>query len=190
MNELDSRPSLGRFGVTARLFHLVDEMPRDKQLILLKQLLGERITSHLCKLVIGMTDEQIQRLCEQLEDLPFEDAQVTTINLDDDAASMRQISRTSCQLKAICVAEGHTFESVITDISTVGMFIKPPPAACPAGTLIRVSCRLPGRPKALVLNGEVLRNEEAGIAVRLTGVSAEQDSAIRYFILNRSQNQI
>lgn len=185
MNELDSRPGVGRFGVTARLFHLVDEMPKDKQLILLKQLLGERITSHLCKLIVEMSDDQLQRLCEQLEELPFEDAPVTTINLDEDGATMRQISRTSCQLKAICVADGHTFESVITDISTVGMFIKSPPEAYPAGKPIRVSCRLPGREKALVLNGEVLRSEAAGIAVRLTGLSAEQETAIRQFILNR-----
>jgi hypothetical protein len=185
MNELDSQASMGRFGVTTRLFHLVDEMPRDKQLILLKQLLGERITSHLCKLIIEMNDDQLQRLCDQLEELPFEDAPVTTINLDEDSAPMRQIPRTSCQLKAICVADGRTFESVITDISTVGMFIKSPPAAYPAGNPIRVSCRLPGREKALVLSGQVLRSETAGIAVRLTGLSAEQESAIRQFILNR-----
>ena len=185
MNELDSQASVGRFGVTTRLFHLVDEMPKDKQLILLKQLLGERITSHLCKLIIEMKDDQLQRLCDQLEELPFEDAPVTTINLDEDGAPMRQISRTSCHLKAICVADGRTFESVITDISTVGMFIKSPPAAYPAGKPIRVSCRLPGREKALVLSGQVLRSETTGIAVRLTGLSAEQESAIRQFILNR-----
>jgi hypothetical protein len=97
MIELDSRPSVGRFEVTARLFHLVDEMPKDKQLILLRQLLGERITTHLCTLIVEMTDDQIQRLCEELEELPFEDAPVTTINLDEDGAPMRQISRTSCQ---------------------------------------------------------------------------------------------
>jgi len=185
MNELDSQASLGRFGVTTRLFHLVDEMPKDKQLILLKQLLGERITSHLCKLIIEMNDDQLQLLCDQLEELPFEDAPVTTINLDEDGAPMRQISRTSCQLKAICVADGRTFESVITDISTVGMFLKSPSAAYPAGKPIRVSCRLPGREKALVLSGQVLRSEAAGIAVRLTGLSAEQETAIRQFILNR-----
>jgi hypothetical protein len=185
MIEMDSQASLGRFGVTTRLFHLVDEMPRDKQLILLKQLLGERITSHLCKLIIEMNDDQLQHLCDQLEELPFEEAPVTTINLDEDGAPMRQISRTSCQLKAICVADGRTFESVITDISTVGMFIKSPPAAYPAGKPIRVSCRLPGREKALVLSGQVLRSEAAGIAVRLTGLSAEQETAIRQFILNR-----
>lgn len=185
MNELDSRAGLGRFGVTTRLFHLVDEMPKDKQLILLRQLLGERITSHLCKLIVDMTDDELQRLCDQLEELPFEDAPVTTINLEEDGAPMRQISRKACQLKAICVADGHTFESIITDISTVGMFIKSPPAVYPAGKPIRVSCRLPGREKALLLSGEVLRSEAAGIALRLTGLNAEQETAIRQFILNR-----
>jgi hypothetical protein len=36
-----------------------------------------------------------------------------------------------------------------------------------------------------VLNGEVLRSEAAGIAVRLTRVSADQETAIRQFILKR-----
>jgi hypothetical protein len=180
METIDSR--LGRFAVTAHLFRLVDELPKDKQLILLKQLLGDRISAHLCKMVIEMPEEQRQQLGARLEAETLDDGPVTTLHLDDEAASMRQIFRKSCWLKAICVVSGRTFESMITDISTDGMFVK---AAVehPIGTPIRISCRLPGRDKALVLNGAILRSETGGIGVRLKGLTAEQEAAIRSFIL-------
>lgn len=180
MEPIESR--LGRFAVTAHLFRLVDELPKDKQLILLKQLLGDRISAHLCKMVIEMPEEQRQQLSERLEAETLDDGPVTTLHLDDEAASIRQIFRKSCRLKAICVVNGRTFESVITDISTDGMFVKAA-ADYPLGTPIRISCRLPGRDKALVLSGEILRSEPGGIGVRMKGLTAAQAEAIRTFIL-------
>lgn len=183
MDAIASR--LGRFAVTAQLFQLVDELPKDKQLILLKQLLGDRIGAHLCKMVIEMSEEQRQQLGEHLAAETLDDGPVTTLHLDDEAASIRQIFRKTCWLKAICVVGGRTFESTITDISTDGMFVKAA-AEYPLGTPIRVSCRLPGREKALVLNGEILRSEPGGIGIRLKGLSAEQEAAVRSFILARA----
>lgn len=180
---MDSHESgLGRFAVTAQLFRLVDELPKDKQLILLKQLLGARISAYLCKMVIEMPEEQRQELGAHLEAGSPDDGAVTTLHLDDEAASIRQIFRKSCRLKAICVVGGRTFESVITDISSDGMFVKAA-AEYPLGTPIRISCRIPGRDKALVLSGEVLRSEPGGIGVRLKGLTADQQEAIRKFIL-------
>ncbi len=183
METIESR--LGRFAVTAQLFRLVDELPKDKQLILLKQLLGDRISSHLCKMVIEMPEEQRQQLGEHLAAETLDDGPVTTLHLDDEAASIRQIFRQSCWLKAICVVGGRTFESIITDISTDGMFVKAA-AEYSLGTPIRISCRLPGHAKALVLSGEVLRSEPGGIGVRLKGLTAVQEEAIRTFILARA----
>ncbi|MCU0561187.1 MAG: PilZ domain-containing protein [Desulfobacterales bacterium] len=179
-----SESNLGRFAVTAQLFRLVDELPKDKQLILLKQLLGTRISAHLCKMVIAMPEEERQALSAHLEAGTPDEGPVTTLHLDDEAASIRQIIRKSCWLKAICVVGGRTFESMITDISSDGMFVKAA-AEYPLGTPIRISCRLPGRDKALVLSGEVLRSEPGGIGVRLRGLTAEQQEAIRTFILVR-----
>lgn len=182
MDSTESR--LGRFAVTAHLFRLVDELPKDKQLILLKQLLGSRISAHLCKMIIEMPEEQRQQLSEHLAAESPENGPVTTLHLDDEAASIRQIFRKSCWLKAICVVAGRTFESMITDISSDGVFIKAA-AEYPPGTPIRISCRLPGRDKALVLSGEILRSEPGGIGVRLKGLTADQQEAIRTFIHTR-----
>jgi hypothetical protein len=179
MEEMAAR--LGRFSTTARLFTLVDELPRDKQLILLKQLLGDRITTHLYKLVLEMPDEQQTRLLEQMLDFPFSDAAVTTLTLDDDEALIRQMQRTSCRLRAVCVLDANTFDGIITDISTVGMFIKTE-RSFPPGKPIRISCRLPGLERPLILNGEILRSEPSGIGIRLKSLPADQDRAIRAFI--------
>ena len=174
-------PRLGRFSTTARLFALVDEMPRDKQLILLKQLLGDRITTHLYQLVLDMPEEQQQRMLEQLAEFPFGETPVTTLNLDEDETLIRQIQRKSCRLRAVCVLDTSTFDGIITDISTVGMFIKTE-RSFPIGKPIRVSCRLPDLEKALILKGEILRIEPSGIGIRLKDLTTDQDKAIRAFI--------
>lgn len=179
MEEMAAR--LGRFSTTGRLFTLVDELPRDKQLILLKQLLGDRITTHLFKLVMEMSEEQQTRLLEQMLDFPFSDAVVTTLTLDDDDALIRQMQRASCRLRAVCVLDANTFDGIITDISTVGMFIKTE-RSYPPGKPIRISCRLPGLERPLILNGEILRNEHAGIGIRLKSLPADQEKAILAFI--------
>jgi len=175
---------LARFGTTARLFSLVEQLPKDQQLVLLKQLLGERITQHLYKLVIEMPEERRQRLFEQLMESPPEPAEVTTINLDEDDSPMRQIQRRACHLHAVCVLDSSTFDGTITDISTVGMFIKTE-RSFPVAKPIRVSCRLPGLERPLILSGDIIRSEPAGIGIRLKNLRPEQERAIHGFINQR-----
>jgi hypothetical protein len=179
-----SFPGTGRFDVTAHLFRLVEALPKDKKLILLKQLLGNRVSTYLCKLILDLPEDRRLSLLDQLAGPPFEDAPVTTIDLDAGDSQMRQKARTACHLRAVCLVDGRTFDTVITDLSTVGMFIQTP-SAYPPGKPIRVGCRLPDRPKALVLNGEVLRSEAGGVGVRIDGLTAEHEKAIRSFIDSR-----
>ncbi|RPJ70230.1 MAG: PilZ domain-containing protein [Desulfobacteraceae bacterium] len=183
MDPLESR--LGRFTVTAHLFRLVDELPRDKQLILLKQLVGDRLTAHLFKMIIEMPEQQRQQLSEHLEMATFDEGPITTLHLDDEVSSIRQIHRKPCRLRAICVVKERTFESVITDISTEGMFIQASADYDPK-TPIRISVRFPGRDKALVLSGEILRSEAGGIGVQLTPLTLDQAEAIRNFLLSHT----
>jgi hypothetical protein len=179
MEEFGPHPS--RFSTMARLFSLVDQLPRSRQLSLLAQLLGERITRHLCQLVLEMSDAERQRLIEQLAEAPLDPAEVTTIDLDEEDAPLRQLQRKACHLRAVCVLDAGTFDGTITDISTVGLYLRTE-KSYPVGKRIRVSCRLPGREKALILSGDIIRSEAAGIGVRLDALQPEQDRAIRAFI--------
>lgn len=177
----------GRFSTTARLFGLVDQLPRDQQFILLKQLLGKRITQKLYKLVLEMPEDQRQHLFEQLMEIPLEQAEGATIHLDEEDVPMRQIPRKACRLRAVCVLDATTFDGTITDISTVGLFIQTQ-RSFPSGKAIRVSCRLPGLERALILNGKILRSEPTGIGIRLKALRPEQERAILAFIQSREPN--
>lgn len=177
----DIGPRLGRFGTTARLFTLVSGLPRDQQLILLKGLLGDRIVAHLYKLVLDLSEEEQQLLMDQLLETPSGDLPETTLTIDEDETRIRQVDRTSCRLRAVCVADGVTFEALITDISMVGMFIQAD-RSLPAGKAVRVGWRLPGVARPLILNAQVQRSEPGGIGLRLQALTPEQESAIRAFI--------
>ena len=180
----DIGPRLGRFGTTARLFTLVSRLPRDQQLILLKGLLGDRMVTHLYQLVLELSEEEQQQLMDQLLEAPSADLPETTLTIDEDETRIRQVDRTSCRMRAVCVAGGVTFEAVITDISLVGMFIRAD-RSLPIGKAVRVGWRLPGTSRPLILNAEVQRSEPGGIGLRLKALTPEQQNAIRAFIATR-----
>jgi hypothetical protein len=81
MNALDSQ--IGRYKLTVRLFYLISELPRDKQYILYKQLIKGSVLTEILKLIIDMDDNQKFQLLEQLEELPYEDEPVRTLDLDE-----------------------------------------------------------------------------------------------------------
>jgi len=176
----DIGPRLGQFTTTARLFALVNELPRDKQLILLKGLLGDRIVPHLYKLVLDLSEDQQQHLLDQLIESPAEDP-VTTLHLDEDESRIRRADRTACRLRAVCVIDSDTFDAVITDISLVGLFLKTARSS-PPGKTIRISTRLPDAAKPLILSGGIQRSEPGGIGVGLDPPTPEQEKAIRAFL--------
>ncbi|MCK7514408.1 MAG: hypothetical protein MZV70_67255 [Desulfobacterales bacterium] len=128
---------------------LVDELPRDQQLILLKQLLGDRITQHLYKLVLEMSDdEQPAADASSWSELPFERggrSRPSTLDEDgrlhaSDPAHVLPAAARSASLDA------DTFDGIITDISTGRHVHQDRPSPYPAGKPIRVSCRL-ARPR-------------------------------------------
>ena len=90
---LDMDPQLGRYGVSARLFKLINDLPKDKKLILLKQLIGDDVTTHLCKLIIEMSEDQQIILLEQLEAMPATELPERTVSLEGNESSMRENQR-------------------------------------------------------------------------------------------------
>ena len=74
-----------------------------------------------------------------------------------------------------------TFEALITDISLVGLFLKTDRTITP-GKPIRISCRLPGSDKPLIVNGLIQRSGPDGMGVQLTSLTPNQQSLIRSFL--------
>ena len=65
-------------------------MPKDQQLILLKQLVGDAVSRHLYKLIVEMTEEQQIILLEQMGQLTIVELPVRTVSLEETESSMRE----------------------------------------------------------------------------------------------------
>ncbi len=88
MNDLDSQ--IGKYKVTARLFNFINDLPQDKQYILYKQLIKGNVTTELFKLIIDMPEDGKNQLLEQLDEIPYEEERIRTINLDENESFMRE----------------------------------------------------------------------------------------------------
>jgi len=179
MRALDSH--LGKFGITARLFALVNNMSQEKQFILLKTLLGSKVALYLFKLVIDMPETQQQMLLEKLDESPFEEMPVKTISLDNYESSMRRNPRKTCLIKVKCNAGGKIFESYIIDISPVGVFIETKDNLA-QGQEIKLTFLLTGHPSPIRVDGKIVWSKRQGFGVKFDQLTPRDDKAIRDFI--------
>lgn len=175
------RPSPVRFETTARLLAAIAALPVGARWALLERLLGDRLNGYLMRSVVEMPPDRRQGLLEWLLETPREEDGMATLTLDEEDTLMRRNHRRSCRLKAVAVAGARSFDAEVTDISAVGMFLATDAGKAP-GTKIRVSTRLPGAPKPLVLSGVVTRGSPSGMAVKFEGLSPAQAEAIERFV--------
>ena len=182
---MESDPQLGSFGTTARLFKLVYDMPKDQQLILLKQLIGEHVTRHLFKLIVEMSEDQQIILLEQMGEAPTVESPITTVSLEDTEPSMRENPRKACLINADYRIQDRDFKSYILDISIGGVFIETD-QQLPVGKDMLLKFSLANHSKPFTLKGEVAWSSARGFGVKFKDMSAPQGEILKTFI---DQNQ-
>jgi Tfp pilus assembly protein PilZ len=160
---LETDLQLGRYGITARLFKLISDMPKDKKLILLKQLIGDDVTAQLCKLIIEMSEEQQIILLEQLD------------------SSMRENPRKPCLINANYRVQNKDFKSYILDISIGGVFIETNEKFT-IGQKVELNFTLPGHSKPFKLTGTISWGSPRGFGMKFDGVPAQQGEILRSFV--------
>jgi Tfp pilus assembly protein PilZ len=171
----------GRYTVTARLFDIIDDLSQEKKFILYKQLVKDKISSELFKLIIDMTEDQKAQLLMQLGESLYIDEPMRTVNLDDDESFMRENPRKICLLPAKCEIEGRSFKSYIIDISRVGAFIESNDLF-PVGQKILMAFKLPNHQQEFQLKGRIARSGNRGIGVKFYNLSPSQEDDILEFI--------
>lgn len=176
-----SDPELGKFGITARLLQLVGDMPKDQQLILLKQLMGDRTSTFLYKLIVEMTEEQQIILLEQMGQTPPAELHVKTVSLEETEASMRENPRKSCLINAKYRIQDHTFKSYLLDISIGGVFIETD-TRFPVGEKLLLKFSLPNRPLPFTLTGKVAWSSNKGFGVQFDKISEPQGDSLKSFV--------
>ncbi|MGD8991928.1 MAG: PilZ domain-containing protein, partial [Desulfobacterales bacterium] len=162
---LDLDPQLGKYGITARLFKLINDMPKDKKLILLKQLIGDEVTSQLCKLVVDMSEDQQIILLEQLETLPTIEVPETTVSLEGNESSMRENPRKPCLINAKYRIQNKDYKSYILDISIGGVFIETAETFT-IGQKIGLNFVLPNQSKPFKFIGTISWGSPRGFGVK------------------------
>lgn len=176
-----AEPALGKFSITARLFKLVGDMPKDQQLILLKQLLGDRVSAHLYKLIVEMTEEQQIILLEQMQQLPKEDVPEKMVSLEVTEASMRENPRKPCLLNSNYRIQDRDFKSYILDVSIGGVFIETD-EGFPEGKELLLKFSLPNRAQPFTFSGKIAWSSPKGFGVKFDSVTPTQGEVLKSFI--------
>jgi len=178
---LDTDPQLGKFGITARLFKLISDLPKDKKLILLKQLIGDDVTEQLCKLIVEMSEDQQIILLERLEAMPTVELPERTVSLEENESSMRENPRKPCLINANYRVQNKDFKSYILDISIGGVFIETNEKFA-IGQKVEMNFGLPNYSKPFKLVGTISWSSSRGFGVKFNQVPVQQGEILRSFV--------
>ncbi len=174
-------PELGKFAITARLFKLVSEMPKDQQLILLKQLTAGTVSNHLYKLVVEMTEEQQIILLEQMAKIPEVEIPERTVRLEEVEASMRENPRKACLINANYRVQDRVFKSYILDVSIGGVFVETN-ERFPVGKEVLLKFSLPNHSQPFTFAGNIAWSSNRGFGVKFDNLPSPQNSVLRSFL--------
>ncbi len=166
----------GKYPVIARLFELMNTISEDQLLIILKQLLKDKLSTHIFKLVIDMPDEQQVVLLQKLEE--------TTQSLS--AQERRRQLRKACLMPVEYLIQGRQFKGYILDISAQGAFIESNDYYF-SGQEIIMTFSVPHYQKPLTISGEIVWSSQNGIGIKFSQLTPHQIKMIKAFSENTEQ---
>ena len=178
---LNSEPQTGKYAITARLLGLIHKLPKDQQVILLKQLVEQRVTQHLFKLIVEMSEGQQLLLLDQLSSPLETEPAERTLSLEETEPSMRENPRRPCLINADCRLKGNSFRSYILDISIGGVFIETGERV-PVGETILLNFTLPALSRPVALPGKIAWSGPQGFGVKFEVMPPPEGRAIKDYI--------
>ena len=174
-------PQLGTFNVPARLFKLIDDMPKDQQLILLKQLTSDHVTKHLFKLIVEMSEDQQIILLEQMGETPTIESPITTVSIEESETSMRENPRKPCLINANYRIQDRNLKNYILDISIGGVFIETD-QKLPVGKRMMLKFSLPNHTKPFTLKGKIAWSSPKGFGLKFREMTHQQGDELKTFV--------
>jgi len=170
-----------KYGSITRLFSLISGLPRDQQLILLKQLIGDNVTSHLFKLIVEMSEDQQLILLEQLGNFVEAEPAERTLSLEGNEPSMRENPRKPCLINANYQIRDRDFRSYILDISIGGVFVETK-SRFKLGEAVILNFSLPDAPEPFSVRGIIAWSGPDGFGVKFDALPSTQNKAIKTFV--------
>jgi Tfp pilus assembly protein PilZ len=160
----------GKYPVIARIFDLMNHVSEDRVLIILKELLKDKFSDHIFKLVIDLPDEQQSVLLKQLENSAH------PVSTDD----RRTHSRKACLMPVKYSVQNRRFEGYILDISLHGVFVETSDYFF-SGQEIILTFSVPHDQKPLTVTGEIVWSSQTGMGIKLSQLTPHQTEMIKVF---------
>ena len=167
---------LSKYPLIARLFELINHISEDQFVIILKDLLGDKFSAHLFKLVIDLADEQQIALLNHLQ---------KRVNAPN-SSERRRRARKTCLIPLTYLVRGRQFDGYILDINDHGVFIETGNAFF-SGQEIIMTFAAPRNQKALTITGQIVWSSQDGIGVKFSRLTAHQRKAIQSFSENETE---
>ena len=160
----------GKYPAIARIFDLMNRISEDRVLIILKELLKEKFSDHIFKLVIDLTDDQQVVLLKKLE------KSTHPVSAHD----RREHSRKTCLMPANYSVQNRRFKGYILDISVHGAFIETSDYFF-SGQEIIMTFSVPDYQKPLTVSGEIVWSSQAGMGIKFSQLTSHQMKMIKAF---------
>ena len=171
----------GKHDLTARLFAAISRLGRDKQLLLLKQLVGGEVAAHLFKLIVEMTENQQLLLLEQMGRAGDLEPEENTLRLEGTEPGMRENPRKTCLINADYRIKQRHFRSYILDISIGGVFIETA-EHFPVGEGVVLNFTLPNQAQPYAIPGKIAWSGPRGFGVKFERIAPQQCASISSFV--------
>jgi Tfp pilus assembly protein PilZ len=163
----------GKYNVIARLFELMNSISEDQLLIILKDLLKDKFSTHIFKLVIDMTNAQQTILLDKLEDKVRQNG----------GKERRRHPRKPCLMPVDYTVQDRDFKGYILDMSAYGAFIETNDYFF-SGQDIIMTFAVPHYQKPLTLSGEIVWSSQNGIGIKFSHLTHHQLDVITLFSEN------
>lgn len=166
----DDGTRLSKYEIIAKLYYLINKLSEEQKLNLLKELLQDRGSEYLFKLIIDLPENQRLALMRQLEE----------ITLRSTHYERRKYPRKDCLINTRISVEGRINSGFILDINPFGAFIDTSDGIL-AGQSVKLMFSLPNNHERLLLSGEIIWSETQGAGLRFNHLPTQQLEIIRSF---------
>ena len=164
------RQQSNKYEVIAKLYYLVNKLSEKQKLDLLKQLLGNKSTDYLFKLIIDLSATAQLVLMKQLEEITR-----SASNYD-----RRKYPRKDCLINARMRLDERISSCFILDISPSGAFIDTS-KGIPIGQSAMLTFSSPNIRKHLNLSGKIIWSTTQGAGLEFNHLTAQEREIIRAF---------
>jgi Tfp pilus assembly protein PilZ len=156
-------------------------MPKERQMTLLRQLVGDKVSNHLYKVIVELTEEQQTFLLEQMSRSTKMDLPNMTVSQGETDTSMRENVRKPCLINVSYQIQDQIYKSYLLNISIGGVFVEAD-TQFPVGRQLLLKFSLPNRQQPITFAGQIVWRTTRGFGVKFEKVNDLKTEILKSFV--------